>query len=69
MPYIDTSVYVDFSDYEDEELIDELEERGYIVTKQFDNSKIEELYKEYITYGYTEKFQTILERFFEDNKI
>jgi len=68
MPYFDTSVYVDIDEFEDDELIEELEDRGYIVTKQFDNSKIEELYKDYITYGYTEKFQTILERFFEDIK-
>lgn len=70
MPYIETEVYVDFTDFHDEELIDELEDRGYIVSKQaedpVDISKIEELRKEYITYGYTEKFRDFLDRFFHE---
>lgn len=69
MPYIDTSVYVDFADYHDDELIEELEDRGYIVSKtdaSIDLSIIEELRKEYRTYGYTEKFRDFLDRFFRE---
>lgn len=69
MPYVETNVYVDFSDYHTDELIDELEDRGYIVSKKATPpEKVAELYKEYITYGYTEKFRGFLERFFEEFK-
>lgn len=69
MPYIDTSVYVDIDEFHDDELIEELEERGYVVSKQsVHHELVAELYKEYITYGYTEKFLPFLEKFFENSK-
>lgn len=68
-------VWVDASDVADEvidemtdeELIEVIEDRGYKVVKDdFDMKVIDELYKDYKTYGFTEKFQKILEDFFEE---
>ena len=51
----------------DEELIAVIEDRGYTVVKnEFDMKIIDELYKDYKAYGFTEKFKSLLEDFFED---
>ena len=64
MPYIDVSM----SDFHDDDIIDELQDRGYTVVRGEigDIEELKELYKDYKAYGFTDKFQNILEAFFED---
>lgn len=66
MPYVE--VNIDASEFCDIDLIDELMDRGYTVIRGElgDADEISELYKDYKAYGFTEKFQKILEDFFED---
>ena len=64
MAYVDISM----SDFEDDDMIDELQDRGYLVIRGDlgDVEELKELYKDYKTYGFTEKFQVLLEAFFEE---
>jgi hypothetical protein len=64
MAYVDISM----SDFEDDDIIDELQDRGYLVIRGDlgDVDELKELYKDYKTYGFTEKFQALLEAFFEE---
>lgn len=59
---------IDLTDFSDEELVEEIHDRGnYTVMKgSFNPKSFDELYKDYKTYGFTEKFQKILEEFFEE---
>ena len=52
MAYIDVSM----SDFEDDDIIDELQDRGYLVIRGDlgDVDELKELYKDYKTYGFTE---------------
>lgn len=61
-------VDVNISDFDDNDLVDELQDRGYTVIRGElgDVNEIKELYKDYKAYGFTEKFQSLLEDFFED---
>lgn len=64
MAYVEINLY----DLETDDLVDELQDRGYTVINGNlgDAEEIAELYKDYKTYGYTEKFQKLLEAFFKD---
>lgn len=67
--WIDASDVADevIDEMTDEELIAVIEDRGYTVVKnEFDMKIIDELYKDYKAYGFTEKFKSLLEDFFED---
>lgn len=66
MPYVE--VDINTSEFLDDDLVDELQDRGYTVIKGEigDIHEIRELYKDYKAYGFTEKFQKILEDFFDD---
>lgn len=66
MPYVD--VDVDLDAFHEDDLVDELQDRGYTVIRGElgDADELKELYKDYKAYGFTEKFQKILEEFFED---
>lgn len=68
MPYVD--VDIDLDSFHEDDLVDELQDRGYTVIRGElgDADEIKELYKDYQAYGFTEKFQKILEDFFEDVK-
>lgn len=68
MPYVD--VDVDLDAFHEDDLVDELQDRGYTVIRGElgDADELKELYKDYKAYGFTEKFQKILEDFFEDVK-
>lgn len=76
MPYvsINEDVWVDLDLIEDDELKGELEDRGFVVLEGDDDhidlvelkKYISELHKDYKAYGYTEKFQKLLENFFGD---
>ncbi len=69
------NVWIDASDVADEvldemtdkELIEVIEDRGYKVVKdEFDMKVIDELYKDYKTYGWSDDFRRLLEKFFEE---
>lgn len=66
MPYVD--VDIDLDAFHEDDLVDELQDRGYTVIRGElgDAYEIKELYKDYKAYGFTEKFQKLLEEFFED---
>jgi len=63
-------VEVDLGDFDDDDMIEELEyrDRGYMVIRGdlSDVEELKELYKDYKAYGFTEKFQVLLEAFFEE---
>lgn len=66
MPYVE--VEVNLYDIDENDLVDELQNRGYTLIRGElgDADALKELYKDYKTYGFTEKFQKLLEDFFED---
>lgn len=66
MAYVE--VEVNLCDIHDDDLIDEMQDRGFLVIRGElgDVNEFKELYKDYKAYGFTEKFQKILEDFFED---
>lgn len=66
MPYVE--VEVNLLEIDEIDLIDELQDRGFTVIRGElgDADEIKELYKDYNAYGFTEKFQELLEDFFED---
>lgn len=66
MPYVE--VEVSLFEFDEIDLIDELQDRGFTVIKGDlrDVEEIKELYKDYKAYGFTEKFQDLLEDFFEN---
>ena len=65
MGYKEVWVDENLDEFDDNELIEELEGRGYTVYGPEGYSEINELYKDYTAYGYSEKFRNILENFFE----
>lgn len=64
MAYVEVSM----TEFDDSDLVDELQDRGYTVIRGelYDVEEIKELHKDYKAYGFTEKFQALLEDFFED---
>lgn len=66
MPYVD--VDIDLDAFHEDDLVDELQDRGYTVIRGelCDAEEIKELFKDYKAYGFTEKFRKILEDFFEN---
>lgn len=61
-------VDVNLCDFDDDDLVGELQDRGYTVIRGelSDVEEIKELHKDYKAYGFTEKFKSLLEDFFED---
>ena len=58
---------IDLTEFSDQELIDEIQDRDYTVIKgDFNPRLFDELRKDYHAYGFTEKFRKQLEDFFED---
>lgn len=71
--WVDSADIID--DINDDDLISEIESRGYKVSEFDDKIEpepfiplISELYKDYHAYGYTDKFKKLLEDFFEEVK-
>lgn len=61
-------VDVNLNDFDDDDLVGELQNRGYMVVRGdlYDVFELKELHKDYKAYGFTEKFKSLLEDFFED---
>jgi hypothetical protein len=64
MAYIE----VNLSEFEDMDLVDELQDRGFTVIngELGDVKELQELYKDYKTYGFSDDFRRLLEKFFEE---
>lgn len=65
MPYITKEVEIDMGDFDDEELIDELNVRGYQVVDSVILKELESLYSNYLTSS-PETFDKELKKFFRD---
>jgi len=65
MPYVE--VEVSLYEFDDRDLIEELQDRGFTVIRGelCDADELKELHKDYKAYGFTDKFKTILDDFFE----
>lgn len=72
MPYVSADVYVDLDDFDDDELIDELEKRGFVVLSKDEKKEINTLdggMEEVIwrfQRGYIEDAMIMLERLYPD---
>lgn len=72
MPYVSTDVYVDLDDLDDDELIDELEKRGFIVLSKDEKKHINALDDGMddviwrFQRGYIEDAMILLERLYPD---
>ncbi len=64
MAYIE----VNLSEFDDLDLVDELQDRGFTVIngELGDVKELQELYKDYKTYGWSDDFRRLLEKFFEE---
>lgn len=61
--YIETDVEVDLDDFAEEDLVDFLEDRGYVVRDSEDTSEIEDLYYDWLSLS-PESFNKVLKKFF-----
>ena len=65
MPYITKEVEIDMGEFDDEELIDEMDRRGYTVVDSIILKDLESLYSNYLTTS-PETFDKELKKFFRN---
>jgi len=61
--YVETEVNINLDDFDVEDIIDHLEEKGFIVTEKTENSNVSHLYSTWLTCS-PEHFEKALKEFF-----